>query len=78
LREKYIEERFPRYMVFGEYPDGCVDVATVNGDVAVHVSRGDSQRLIHQRDEVLDMLITLAIAFDEAAPDAFTKLWYGK
>ena len=78
MREKYVEERFPRYMIFGEHKDGCVDVATPNGDVVTHVSREDAQRIIQERDEVIDMLVTLALAFDDAATDTFTKLWYGK
>ena len=77
MREKYVEERFPQYMIFGEYEDGFVDVASVNDDIVTHVSREDAQRLIQERSNILDMLVTLALAFDEAAPDTFSQIWYG-
>lgn len=32
MREKYVEERFPRYFVFGEHADGRVDVASADKD----------------------------------------------
>lgn len=78
MREKYIEESFPRYRIFGEYPDGArVDVATINGNIVTHVTREDARRLIADRDAVVDRLVKIALAFDKAAPEAFSAAWYG-
>jgi hypothetical protein len=34
--------------IFGEYPDGCVDVADLDGDVAQHVTREEAERMIRE------------------------------
>ena len=78
MREKYVEESFPRYMIFGEYPDGdYVDVASSGGDVVTHVKRSEAFKLIDDRNAIVDRLVKIAIAFDESAPEAFDAAWYG-
>lgn len=42
------------YFVFGEHPDGHVDVDDEHGDVAVHQPRDVAERLIASRQEALD------------------------
>lgn len=78
MRDKYVEHDFPRYFEFGQHADGRVDIATVRGDVVATVSRDDTDRLIRQRNELVQRLCDMARAFDAAAPEAFDKFWYGK
>lgn len=79
MREKYIEERFPRYMVFGEHPTtGKVDVASVNGDIVTNVSREDAPRLIAERDKIVTFLYRLADKFDSVNRKEFTDWWYAQ
>ncbi len=78
MREKYIEERFPRYFIFGESRDGLwVDVSDGEGDVAQHVSRENAGRIITDRDKIVDALVDLATAFNEADHEAWQLAWYG-
>lgn len=77
MREKYIEETFPRYFIFGEHPNGNVDVSSANDDIVSNVPRDVAEKLIAQRDAVIDRLVKVSLAFSERCPDEFTKLWYG-
>lgn len=70
MKEKYIEERFPRWFEFGEYPDGRVDLADTNGDVITGISKETAERLQRARNAYVDALIG---AF-QADPDALYKL----
>lgn len=54
MREKYIEERFGgQWRIFGEHPNGLVDVANTNGDVICGVTREDAERAIELFNRVL-------------------------
>ena len=77
MKEKYVEERFPRYFVFGSSVTELVDVCADSGLVAV-VREEDAQTLIKQRDDVLDMLVSLAQALDEVDKEKFNSVWYAK
>lgn len=70
MKDKYIEERFPRWFEFGEHPDGCVDLADTHGDVITGISKETAQRLQRARNAYVDALIE---AF-QADPDALYKL----
>ena len=76
MREKYVEEAYPRWFIFGEYKDGYVDVTDPVQDIAVHVSRKDAERMIAERDKAVNALCWLALKFSEAAPKQFTQVWY--
>ena len=76
MREKYVEESYPRWFVFGEYKDGYVDVSDPVQDIAVHVSRHDAERMIAERNKAINALCLLALAFSEAAPKQFAQIWY--
>lgn len=73
---KYIEARFPRYFIFGEHPDGRVDVATANDSTIATMSRKDAEKIIADRDAVIDALADMANAFDAASPTDFSYHWY--
>ena len=64
MKEKYVEERFPRYMEFGtslvsmmDFP--MVDVASVNIDTIVTVGERQAKVLIEDHNKAIDMLINL-------------------
>ena len=77
MREKYIEEVFPRYFEFGKHADGRVDIATCKNDTVATVSREHATNLIADRDALVQKLCDMALAFDKAAPEVFTQFWYG-
>lgn len=77
MKDKYVEHEFPHYFVFGEHDDGRVDVATERDDTVATVSAEDAAKLIAHRAAVVQKLCDMAKAFDDAAPDAFRRFWYG-
>jgi hypothetical protein len=77
MREKYVEERFPRYFEFGTHQDGrLVDIASSLNDTVATVAPEHAINLIKDRDAVLDMLVKLALKLDEIDTEAFKKIWY--
>jgi hypothetical protein len=76
MREKYIEEQFPSYMVFGEHRDGYVDVASSQGDIVTHILKKEAEQLIYERRVLLNKLIKVSLAFAEINHEEFTKIWY--
>jgi hypothetical protein len=43
-------------MIFGEHPDGRVDVADVDGDVVTLVARPEAEALIQRYNHLVDMI----------------------
>jgi hypothetical protein len=78
MREKYIEERFPRYYEFGKSKDGMVDVSSSNTDPVVTVTQEQANALIKDRDEIINMLVKVTLALHEADPKKLSVIWYGK
>jgi len=79
MRDRYIEEEFPRYFVFGRHhDDGRVDISTVKNSTLATVSPLDAETLIADRAAAVTMICNMARAFNAAAPDDFTKFWYGE
>lgn len=77
MRDKYIEERFPRYFKFGTHLDtGLVDCASTNMDTVATVTNEHLNNLIKDRDAVVDMLCLLAKALDETDHKKFVSIWY--
>jgi hypothetical protein len=78
MKEQYIEDRFKRYLILGEYEDGDhVDLADRNGNVATNITISEASRIMVDRHLAIDMIIELALKLDEVAPDEFHKIWYG-
>jgi hypothetical protein len=78
MRWKYVEERFPRWFVFGESADGLrCDLNDGDRDVLESISRRDAAALIGERDRIVDAMCEMAMAFYEASPEAFDAHWYG-
>lgn len=76
MREKYVEESFPRYFIFGEHRDGMVDIASTKNDTVATVTREHAINLINDREAVVDRLVKIALRFAEVAPEEFSKSWY--
>ncbi len=57
MRAKYIEERYPRWFVFGVYGDGNVDVYDGEQDVATHVSKENAESMIAGHNTIIDALV---------------------
>jgi len=77
MRQKYIEERFPRYFVFGTSADGMVDVSSTTIDPVATVSAKQAEVLIEERKKAVNMIVRLALALDDVAPELLYELWYG-
>jgi hypothetical protein len=54
-------ERY-RWFVFGEHPDGAVDIADLDGDVLTKVPRALAERLCAAHNQALDLLEEKGIA----------------
>ena len=76
MREKYIEEMFPRYFEFGMNQTGLVDVSSSKLDPVVTVTREQAKVLIDDRDKIVDRLVKVCQAFDNVNPEAFKSVWY--
>lgn len=73
MKPKYVDERFPPWLVF---PPALV--TSSRDDWVVRLSSlEDAERLVTEHHVVHDMLTECAMAFAEAAPEAFTDFWYG-
>ena len=70
MREKYIEDRFPRWFEFGRHEDGHVDLADRHGDVIRGVSETTAARLITARESYVNALVKVFMA----DPDALYRL----
>lgn len=78
MREKYIEERFPRYFEFGRNTQtGLVDVASADYNTIVSVTKEQAELLIADRDKIVDKLVEVCQAFDKIDSKSFDALWYG-
>jgi len=77
MKDKYIEEKYPVYFVWGERVDGHVDIATTSDDTIATVSQEHAEKLIQDRNDLVRRLCDMAQAFDRSSPEEFNKFWYG-
>lgn len=70
MREKYIEERFPRWFEFGRHVDGGIDLSDSYGDVITGICEETATRLVKAREAYVDALVEAFMA----DPDAFYRL----
>lgn len=76
MNEKYIEERYPRWFIFGKSAEGLVDVSNGNQDVITNVTEAQANELIAERNKLIDALVECAQGFDESNPGGFKVYWY--
>ena len=71
---KWIEEHFQRYMIFGVHPEhDRVDVCDSDGTI-VSCTRAEAERLIKDRDRLIDALISAIGQHGESAWDVYDSL----
>lgn len=73
MKHKYVEERFPRWFVFGDRGDVC-DVADANGDVFRGIPKATAEKLIAAREAYVGA-ITVAIGEDYETLSAYVGPW---
>lgn len=56
MNDKYIEETFKRWFIFGESKES-VDISNGEEDVLTNVSRKEAELVIDERDRIIDVLV---------------------
>lgn len=69
MRDKYIEERYKRWFIFGE-KDGLVDISDSEGDILTLVPRELANQIIAERDKYVDKMV----AYWKVRPEEFYQL----
>lgn len=60
MKAKYIEETFKKWMIFGEHPETkLVDISDGDRDVLTGIRREEAEKIIKDRDMVIDVIIEL-------------------
>ena len=77
VHEKYVESRFPRYFAFESFGEN-VDIAHMDETVATVASDEDANRLIKDRDEMIDAMFLLANALESVDQELLKEVWYNK
>lgn len=72
MKDKYIDEKYERYFIFGE-SKGRADVSTTKGDIVTGISKKEAENLIKKRDELMDVIIILSKI---CPPKLFSALHY--
>jgi len=76
--ERYVEERFPRWFVFGRHTNGLdVNIASANDESICCTNKYIANNIIKERDELVDMVYKLADTLDKIDSDKFKEIWYG-
>lgn len=72
MKEKYVEERWPRWFSFGEA------VANVRDLYVIQPTQEQADELIAEHNKLHDEFTAMALAWAESDPEAFTAWWYGR
>ena len=64
-------------MVFGESQDGRVGVTDARDTLDILLPPTEAAQVVEHYNRLHDELVRLALAFDAAAPEAFSRHWYG-
>lgn len=60
MKDKYVEERFPRWMEFGTSADGTkIDIVDPEGDLFHSVPREMAEEIMRARNAFVDELIRI-------------------
>ncbi|MEX3984094.1 hypothetical protein AB4Y45_34635 [Paraburkholderia sp. EG287A] len=76
MREKYINEAYPEWMSFGTYPNGDANITNANDEFNARMSPAAADLILEQHQKLYRAFERTALAFAEAAPEAFEKFWY--
>lgn len=67
MREKYVEEAFKRWFIFGHHGvPGTVDLSDGDGDVFESISPEAAKELSQARDRFVDELIVIFTKYSDA------------
>lgn len=76
IKDKYIDESYGFWFEFGTHSDGSFDIVSSDDRLdAGPVPLPIGQMLIHEHNRVQTLLVKMAQAFSEAAPEAFREFW---
>lgn len=78
MRLKYVEERYGFWIIFGEHPDGWVDIISSGQEILTGVPKEIAQDICDHHNNLLVEIFELANAFNEADNEAFNRHWYKK
>ncbi len=77
MKEKYIEERFQNYSIFGKnLVANEVGLAMANDPDVATVTRKEAMKLIENRDDTIDMIKELVQALHKIDPVKLREIWY--
>jgi hypothetical protein len=77
MKEKYIEERWPRLFSIDTKNPGVKFVCTEDERIDQALGPEAAEQLIAQWNRMQDALTRLALEFDRVNPQAFQDFWYG-
>ena len=70
MSDKTIPERFPRWFMFGEYPESeLVDVSDLRHDIFQKVPLLTAERLVAARDEFVDEILNISLELRSSSGD---------
>jgi hypothetical protein len=76
MKEKYINEAYPEWMVFGAYPNGDVNLTDANSTFDAQMSQSAADAIMKQHQVLYRAFVRMASAFEDASPEAFRRFWY--
>lgn len=76
MREKYVDERWPQMLDFPQRDGSTVYLCTVDDAVELTLPKGQAAALQAAYNRMQAEVVRMALAFDEAAPEAFSRYWY--
>lgn len=77
MKEKYVNEAYPEWMVFGTYPNGDVNLTDANSTFDARMPQADADAVLKQHQLMYRAFVRMANAFEAASPEAFRQFWYG-
>lgn len=76
MKLKYVEERYGFWLIFGEHPDGWVDIISNGQEILTGVPKEIAQDICDRHNQLLVEIFELAQAFSEADNEAFNQHWW--
>lgn len=60
-REKYVDEELGVWFIFGEYPDGDVEIADGNKTIITKISREKAEQVLDARREFMEKMYKILV-----------------
>ena len=78
MKEKYIEERFPRWMISGEYTNGNVNITDAYSTFDAEISGVGAENLLNIYERLYSAFVLVCQDYDKKHPEDFKNFWYGE